>query len=76
MRTIHLITYLTATTILAAYSAALISFLTVKTAYLPFTTMEGLIKDNTYKIGVLTDSLDHILLKVQETNASNFQMLK
>lgn len=65
LRAIHLITYLTAIIIMAAYAAALISFLAIKTDYIPFTTMQGLIDDNTYKMGVVTGSSDHILLKVQ-----------
>lgn len=61
---IHLITYFTIIAILASYSAALTSFLAVKIVFLPFTTMQGLVEDNTYKIGVLKGSADHVLLKV------------
>lgn len=63
-RMIHVVTYLTAITIQASYSAALISFLTIKTVHLPFTTMQGLIEDDTYKLGVLTGSADYVALKV------------
>lgn len=63
-RVIHLVTHLAAVAISAFYSAALISFLTVQIATVPFTTMEGLIDDDTYKLGVLTGSANHILLKV------------
>lgn len=62
-RTIHLITHLTAVTILASYSAALIRFLAVETVHLPFTTMRGLIDDNTYKMGIYIEA-DYVLLKV------------
>lgn len=63
-RMIHLITHLTAIIILASYSAALVSFLTVETVHLPFSTMQGLIDDNTYKMGVFAGSADYYLLKV------------
>lgn len=63
-RMIHLTAHLTAVIILASYSAALISFLTVESVDMPFTTLQGLIDDNTYKIGVLTGSADYVLIKV------------
>lgn len=63
-RILHLVVHLTSVTILASYSAALTSFLTIKTVQLPFTTLQGLIDDGTYNIGVLTGSADHVLLRV------------
>lgn len=65
VRMIHLSIHLTGVIILASYSAAVISFLTVEITYLPFTTIQGLIEDNTYKIGVLSDSSNDVFLKVK-----------
>ncbi|KAL0119313.1 hypothetical protein PUN28_009707 [Cardiocondyla obscurior] len=58
VRIVHFIVHLTAVVIVAAYSAALISFLAVKTFIMPFTTMDGLLKDGTYRFGVVGDSAD------------------
>ncbi|XP_011301405.1 glutamate receptor ionotropic, kainate 5-like [Fopius arisanus] len=58
IRISHFVIHLTGVVILAAYSAALISALAVKTFVLPFTTMEGLLKDNTYRFGVVRNSAD------------------
>ncbi|KAH0950141.1 hypothetical protein HN011_000355 [Eciton burchellii] len=58
VRMVHFVIHITAVVILAAYSAALISFLTLKTFVMPFTTMEGLLKDKTYRFGVIGDSAD------------------
>ncbi|KAG5317735.1 GLRK protein, partial [Pseudoatta argentina] len=58
VRIVHFIIHLSAVVIVAAYSAALISFLTVKTFIMPFTTMDGLLKDKTYRFGVIGDSAD------------------
>lgn len=55
---IQLVIHVTAVVILAAYSAALISFLAVKVFIMPFTTMEGLLKDGTYRFGVISNSAD------------------
>ncbi|XP_072759507.1 probable glutamate receptor [Anoplolepis gracilipes] len=63
VRMVHLVTYLTAVIILSAYSAALISFLTVKTFTLPFTTMEGLVKDESYGCGVIGNSAYYAFLQ-------------
>nr|XP_012222289.1 PREDICTED: uncharacterized protein LOC105672139 [Linepithema humile] len=57
-RMMHFVIHLTAVVIIAAYSAALISFLTVNTFIMPFTTMDGLLKDGTYRFGVVGDSAD------------------
>ncbi|XP_015604256.1 uncharacterized protein LOC107272053 isoform X2 [Cephus cinctus] len=56
VRIIHLIVHLTAVVVVAAYSAALISFLAVKTISMPFTTMAGLLEDNTYDFAVVANS--------------------
>ncbi|XP_076651475.1 glutamate receptor-like isoform X3 [Halictus rubicundus] len=50
---------LTAVVVLAAYSAALISFLAVKTFVMPFTTMEGMLEDGSYRFAVVGDSADY-----------------
>ncbi|KAJ9579001.1 hypothetical protein L9F63_024889 [Diploptera punctata] len=51
-RVVYLVSYLTAVVLLAGYSAALISYLTLRKPVIPFTTFEGLLKDNSYKFGV------------------------
>ncbi|XP_060825021.1 glutamate receptor U1-like isoform X2 [Bombus pascuorum] len=58
-RLVHLNVHLTGVVVLAAYSAALISFLAIKTFVMPFTTMEGLLKDGTYRFAVVHDSADY-----------------
>jgi hypothetical protein len=45
--------YLTTTVLLAAYSAALISFMTVQNVKLPFTTFEELLQHGEYRLGTL-----------------------
>ncbi|XP_076302865.1 putative glutamate receptor [Lasioglossum baleicum] len=59
IRLVHLSVHLTAVVVLAAYSAALISYLAVKTFAMPFTTMEGLLADGTYRFAVVADSADY-----------------
>ncbi|CAG5088660.1 Similar to Grid1: Glutamate receptor ionotropic, partial [Cotesia congregata] len=49
IRIVQFSIHVTAVVILAAYSAALISSLAVKVFVLPFTTMEGLLQDRTYR---------------------------
>ncbi|XP_070155700.1 probable glutamate receptor [Polyergus mexicanus] len=63
VRMVHLVTYLTAVIILAAYSAALISFLTVNTFVMPFTTMDGLLKDGSFRCGVIGNSAYYAFLQ-------------
>ncbi|XP_019887827.1 glutamate receptor ionotropic, kainate 2 isoform X2 [Ooceraea biroi] len=58
IRMVHFVIHITAVIILAAYSAALVSFLTVQSFVMPFTTMKGLLKDKTYRFGVVGDSAD------------------
>ncbi|KDR09318.1 hypothetical protein L798_00999, partial [Zootermopsis nevadensis] len=62
-RVLYLTTYLTAVILLAAYSATLISFLSVKNAELPFSTLEELLKAGTHKLGCLEQStvLSHFM---------------
>lgn len=67
-RMMHFVIHLTAVVILAAYSAALISFLTVYTFIMPFTTMDGLLQDGTYRFGVVDDSADFSFFQVLESS--------
>ncbi|KAJ4428518.1 hypothetical protein ANN_24560 [Periplaneta americana] len=55
-RLVYITAYLTALVLLAAYSAALISSLTVYSSNLPFSDLEGLLKENSYKVGVVSES--------------------
>lgn len=71
IRIVHLVIHLTAVVILAAYSASLISFLAVKTFVMPFTTMDGLLKDGTYRFGVVDDSADFSFFQVYKHKFSN-----
>ena len=64
IRIIHLVIHLTGVVVLASYSAALISSLAVKTFVMPFTTMEGLLEDGTYRFGVVGDSADYSFFQV------------
>ncbi|XP_029052773.2 probable glutamate receptor [Osmia bicornis bicornis] len=59
IRLVHLSIHLTAVVVIAAYSAALISYLAIKTFVMPFTTMEGLLVDGTYRFAVVADSADY-----------------
>nr|XP_033342788.1 glutamate receptor ionotropic, delta-1-like [Megalopta genalis] len=59
IRLVHLSVHLAAVVVLAAYSAALISFLAVKTFVMPFTTMEGMLADGSYRFAVIGDSADY-----------------
>jgi hypothetical protein len=51
-RTVYLTSYLVGVVLLAAYSAALISFLTVKRTVLPFETLHDMLGDETYNLYV------------------------
>jgi hypothetical protein len=46
-----LTSYLTTTVLLAAYSAALVSFITVQHVKLPFTTFEEMLQNGEYRLG-------------------------
>nr|QVD39392.1 Glutamate receptor, ionotropic [Schistocerca gregaria] len=52
-RIVYITAYITAIITFAAYSAALISSLTVVSDDLPFSDIEGLLRDGTYTVGVL-----------------------
>lgn len=57
--------FISALVISAAYSAALISFLTVSTDNMPFNNLDEFIEDGTYKFLVLKDSADYDLFSVR-----------
>ncbi|PSN40739.1 hypothetical protein C0J52_16799 [Blattella germanica] len=57
-RFMYLSAYLTAVVVLAAYSAIFISFLTVRHIYTPFTTFEDILREGTYKLGILQRSVE------------------
>lgn len=65
IRMVQLSIHLTAVVVMAAYSAALISFLAIKTFAMPFTTMEGLLADGSYRFAVVGDSADYSLFQVR-----------
>lgn len=64
IRIVQFSIHLTGVVVLAAYSAALISSLAVKIFVMPFTTMEGLLKDRTYRFGVVGESADFTFFQV------------
>ena len=63
-RVVYLVSYLTAVVLLAGYSAALISYLTLRKPVIPFTTFEGLLRDDTYKFELLPFSSMHSYFEV------------
>ncbi|XP_039314127.1 uncharacterized protein LOC105207569 [Solenopsis invicta] len=73
IRLIQLVIHLLAVVIVAAYSAFLISYLAVKTFVMPFTTMDGLLQDKTYRFGVIKDSADYDML--QDSTDRTLRML-
>jgi hypothetical protein len=54
---VYLTSYLVGVVILAAYSAALISFLAVKRTVLPFETLQQLVTDGTFKFNLAPGDL-------------------
>ncbi|KDR11376.1 hypothetical protein L798_14896, partial [Zootermopsis nevadensis] len=56
-RAVYLTSYLVGVVLLAAYSAALISFLAVKRTVLPFQTLQELVNDGTYKFYLASGDL-------------------
>ncbi|XP_011175399.2 uncharacterized protein LOC105207561 [Solenopsis invicta] len=73
IRIVQLVIHVLAVVIVAAYSAALVSHLAVKTFVMPFTTMDGLLQDKTYRFGVIKDSADYNLF--QNTSDRTMKML-
>jgi len=51
-RVVYLTSYVVGYVLVAAYSAALVSFLAVQRDELPFTSFDGLLEDGTYEMGV------------------------
>jgi hypothetical protein len=51
-RVVYLTSYVLGYVLVAAYSAALVSFLAVQREELPFTNFKGLLEDGTYEMGV------------------------
>jgi hypothetical protein len=64
-RLVFLTAYLTAVILLSAYSAALISFLTKKSVVMPFRDLQGLLKDGTYRLGIMPDSAEYEMFEVR-----------
>lgn len=63
-RVIYLMTYITGLLVYIAYSAILISYLTVQPLVLPFTTLQGLLKTKEYSLGVLKNTADYDMFEV------------
>ncbi|XP_011142833.2 glutamate receptor ionotropic, delta-1-like [Harpegnathos saltator] len=72
MRLAFLSIFVSSLIIQAAYSASLISFLTLPMASLPFSTVEGYVDDGSYKLIVIKNSADYDMFY----NAKNFILLK
>ncbi|XP_023708697.1 glutamate receptor ionotropic, delta-2 isoform X2 [Cryptotermes secundus] len=68
-RLVFLTAYLTAVILLSAYSAALISFLTKQSVVMPFRDLQGLLKDGTYRLGIMPDSAEYEMF---ENSASGY----
>ncbi|XP_076164714.1 glutamate receptor ionotropic, delta-1 isoform X4 [Ptiloglossa arizonensis] len=65
IRLVHLSIHSTAVVVLAAYSAALISYLAIKTFVMPFTTMEGMLEDGSYRFAVVANSADYSFFQLK-----------
>ena len=52
-RLVYWLGYVTAVVVMAAYSATLISFLTIQNKEPPFKTLEALVADRSYEMGLL-----------------------
>ncbi|XP_070526456.1 probable glutamate receptor [Cardiocondyla obscurior] len=59
IRLVFLSLYISSIIILAVYSASLISYLALSTPRLPFSTLEGYVKDGTYKFIVMRNSAEY-----------------
>ncbi|KAL6438183.1 hypothetical protein ACFW04_004414 [Cataglyphis niger] len=59
--------YLSSLIITSAYSASLISFLTLTKTNLPFSTLEGYVKDGSYKLIVMRNSAEHDMINHVKT---------
>jgi hypothetical protein len=56
-RLVYWLGYVTAVVVMAAYSATLISFLTIQNKEPPFKTLEALVADRSYDMGLLRQSV-------------------
>lgn len=66
LRLTYFSVFITALIISSVYSATLISYLTVPSTVLPFTTLEGFVKDGSYKLVVLKESAAYSMFQVSE----------
>ena len=66
-RIVCIVIKLTATVLVGGYSAYLIANLAVHKTILPFTDMESLLEDGTYKVGILANSHQEMFYKVSKT---------
>ncbi|XP_069694803.1 glutamate receptor ionotropic, kainate glr-3-like [Periplaneta americana] len=66
-RVVCLVTKLTATILVAGYSAYIVSHLTVHEPQMPFRSLTTLMADGTYKVGVLTNSFILMYLNGSKT---------
>lgn len=64
MRLAILSIYVSSLVITSAYSASLISFLTLTKTHLPFSTLEGYVKDGSYKLIVMNNSAEYNMVNV------------
>nr|XP_012138436.1 PREDICTED: glutamate receptor ionotropic, delta-2-like [Megachile rotundata] len=62
MRLAFLSIFVSALVTLSAYSASLISYLTVSTTSLPFSTLEGYVADGSYQLIALENSADYDMI--------------
>ncbi|KAF3420071.1 hypothetical protein E2986_12355 [Frieseomelitta varia] len=74
MRLAFLSIFLSSLIVLSAYSASLISFLTVSTVTLPFTTMEEFANHGSYKLITYKNSADYDMIIA--SNTTLFEKLK
>ncbi|KAJ4446949.1 hypothetical protein ANN_13651 [Periplaneta americana] len=65
-RVTDVLSYILGSVLFCAYSAAVISFLTVRKTNLPFTNLEQLHKDKSYKVGTEQDSSTFMYFKYSE----------
>ncbi|XP_023716990.1 glutamate receptor ionotropic, kainate 2 [Cryptotermes secundus] len=70
-RIVYFTMHLTAVILFVAYSATFISFLAVRRHDLPFTDFTGLLKDGTYRLGVLSGSARVDFFKKSKISALN-----
>ena len=67
MRLVVVTSYLTAVIVVASYSAALITHLTLREVELPFNDYKEFLADSTYQLGMMRQSAQMDYFKVRET---------